>query len=90
MEERKARKREHIKDGLSFLKWVVYAGVIGVLVGAVGILFHHGIDIATHLRGEMPNIIWSLPFAGLAIVLLYAATGMEKDRCRANHRYLNP
>ena len=80
MEERKARKREHIKDGLSFITWVIYAGFIGLLVGAVGIVFHHGIDIATHLRGEIPDMIWFLPFGGLAIVLMYAATGMEKDR----------
>ena len=80
MEERRARKREHFKDGMCFLKWVIYAGVIGLLVGAVGIVFHHGIDIATHVRGEIPDMIWFLPFSGLAIVLLYAATGMERDR----------
>ena len=74
------RKREHAKDALSFMKWVLYAGAIGLLVGGVGIIFHHGIDIATHLRGEIPDMIWFLPFAGLTIVLLYSATGMEKDR----------
>ena len=80
MEERKARKREHFKDAMCFLKWVIYAGIIGLLVGGVGIVFHHGIDIATHLRGEFPKIIWLLPVAGMAIVLLYSVTGMGKDR----------
>lgn len=80
MSDQKQRKREHIKDAISFVKWVIYAGVIGLLVGAVGILFHHGIDAATHLRGENPNIIWLLPVVGMAIVLLYAAMGMGKDR----------
>ena len=74
------QKREHAKDAFSFIKWVVYAGFVGLLVGGVGIVFHHGIDIATHLRAEHPNIIWLLPVAGMAIVLLYAATGMGKDR----------
>ena len=72
--------KEHIRDGLSFIKWIVYACVIGVLVGAVGIVFHHGIDIATHLRAEIPDMIWFLPFCGLTIVLMYMATGMERDR----------
>ena len=74
------RQREYLKDALTFLKWVIYACFIGILVGAVGIVFHHGIDMATHLRGEIPDMIWFLPFGGLAIVLMYAATGMEKDR----------
>ncbi len=72
--------RDNIKDALSFLKWVVYACFIGVVVGAVGIVFHHGIDLATHIRSEIPDMIWFLPFAGLTIVLMYMATGMEKDR----------
>ena len=76
----KQRQREYLKDALAFLKWVIYACFIGILVGAVGIVFHHGIDMATHLRGEIPDMIWFLPFGGLAIVLMYAATGMEKDR----------
>lgn len=74
------REREHVKDALIFVKWVIYACVIGILVGSVGIVFHHGIDMATHLRAEIPDMIWFLPFGGLSIVLLYAATGMEKDR----------
>ena len=80
MSDQKQRKKEHIKDAVSFVKWVIYAGVIGLLVGAVGIVFHHGIDVATHLRGENPNIIWLLPVVGMGIVLLYAAMGMGKDR----------
>lgn len=72
--------REHVKNALNFLKWMLYACAIGILVGGVGILFHHGIDMATHVRAEIPDMIWFLPFAGLTIVLMYSATGMERDR----------
>lgn len=72
--------REHLKNALNFLKWMLYACAIGILVGGVGILFHHGIDMATHVRAEIPDMIWFLPFAGLTIVLMYSATGMERDR----------
>lgn len=73
-------QREYMKDALSFVKWVVYACFIGLVVGAVGIVFHHGIDEATHIRAAIPDMIWFLPFAGLTIVLMYSAVGMEKDR----------
>ena len=73
-------RREIVKDALSVVKWIIYAGVIGIIVGAVGILFHHGIDEATHIRAQIPDMIWFLPFCGLFIVLMYAALGMERDR----------
>ena len=74
------KKWIHLDNAMSFLKWCAYAFVVGLIVGAVGILFHHGIDVGTHIRGEFPWLIWTLPLAGLAIVMLYRLTGMEKDR----------
>lgn len=73
-------RREYVKDGLGFLKWILYACGIGILVGAVGIVFHHGIDFATHFRMEQPDMIVMLPFGGFVIVASYLITGMEKDR----------
>ena len=73
-------RREIIKDALSVIKWIIYAGVIGIVVGGVGIIFHHGIDEATHIRAQIPDMIWFLPFCGLFIVLMYSALGMERDR----------
>ena len=70
----------HIKEALSFLKWVLYAGNMGIFAGFVAVVFHKGIDLATALRGQFPWIIWLLPLGGMAIVLLYRACGMEKDR----------
>ena len=44
------RSRGHIQEGASFLKWVLYACSIGLVVGAVAVAFHYGIDLATELR----------------------------------------
>ena len=74
------RSRGHLQEGTSFLKWVLYACNIGILVGAVAVAFHYGIDLVTELRGEHPWLIWLLPLGGLAIVMLYRGCGMEKDR----------
>ena len=64
----------------SFLRWSLFALAIGVLVGGVGVLFHHGIEAGTHLRQTHPWIILLLPLAGAATVWMYRACGMEKDR----------
>ena len=74
------RKHARLWDALNFTKWSFYACGIGVLVGLVAIVFHEGIDWATHLRGEHPMMVWALPIGGMIIVLLYRVCGMEKDR----------
>jgi len=80
MERFAAWADRHIREGLVFLKWVLYAGFIGVVVGSVAVAFHHGIDWATELRVHVPNVIWLLPAGGVSIVLLYRICHMEKDR----------
>lgn len=65
---------------LSFLKGLAFAVGIGLLVGLVGVAFHYGIDLATGLRRAQPWLILLLPVGALAIILLYRACGMEKDR----------
>ena len=72
--------RDHVQEGLIFLKWVLYSCCIGVLVGAVAVAFHYGIDWTTELRLHDPNIIFLLPAGGVAIVLIYRICKMERDR----------
>ena len=67
-------------DLLDFLRRAVFAVCIGLLVGAVGVAFHYGIDLATQLRTARPWLILFLPLGGLSIILLYQVCGMEKDR----------
>ena len=72
--------RVSLTNAALFVKWLLYSCLIGVIVGLVAVAFHLGIELATELRGEHPGIIWLLPLAGPAIVLLYRVCGMEKDR----------
>ena len=74
------RMREHVIEGLTFIKWLLYSCLIGVIVGLVAVAFHEGINWASQTRGGHPWVIFLLPLGGMAIVLLYRVCGMEKDR----------
>ena len=74
------RIRGHIDEALTFLKWVLYACNIGLIVGAVAVAFHYGIDWAAQFRAHQPWVILFLPLGGVVIVLLYRWSGMERDR----------
>ena len=65
---------------MNFIKWVLYSCGVGLLVGAAAVAFHYGVDWATAFRGDHPQMIWMLPFGGMAIIYLYRVCGMEKDR----------
>ena len=74
------RVRGHLQEGIVFLKWALYACAIGVIVGVVGVAFHHGIDWTTELRIHTPRIVWLLPAGGVSIVLIYRICKLEQDR----------
>ena len=74
------RIRGHIDEALTFLKWVLYACNIGLIVGAVAVAFHYGIDWAAQFRAHQPWVILFLPLGGVVIVQLYRWSGMERDR----------
>ncbi len=61
---------EYIKH---FIKWIIVAGVVGVIGGLVGSFFHKCLDLATELRGEHAWIIFLLPIAGVLIAAMYQA-----------------
>ncbi len=63
-----------------FLRWIVIAAVVGLVVGLVGVFFHLSVEKATELRTEFPWLIWLLPFGGVGIVWIYKRAGMENDR----------
>lgn len=74
------RWREHGREGLAFFKWVLYACATGLVVGAVGVAFHGGIEWAAHVRSLYPRIVLLLPVGGVVIVLLYRICHMERDQ----------
>lgn len=63
-----------------FLKWVVAAGVIGVLVGLVGTAFSYGMQWVSVTRETYPQLILGLPVAGLLIVFLYHLAKRDNDK----------
>ena len=64
----------------TFLKWLIFAAVIGLAVGCVGTGFFYAIAGATALRAAHPWLLGLLPLGGVAIALVYRACGMEHDR----------
>ena len=64
----------------AFVKWVVFALVIGLVVGGVSTAFAYALSAVTALRQAHAWLILLLPAGGAAIVLLYRVCGMEKDR----------
>ena len=61
----------------TILKWVALAGLIGLVSGLLGTVFHVGVEIATELRGANAWLLWLLPVAGLVIVAIYRLTHTE-------------
>ncbi len=60
-------------------KWLVLGIVVGMIVGAVGAAFFHGIKYATAFRKSNTFMIYLLPFAGLLIVFLYRLSKEYED-----------
>ncbi len=63
-----------------FLKWLLLATLIGVVVGSVSALFGHTLSFVNRLRQQYPFLIFGLPVGGLAIVFLYRVSKNADDR----------
>lgn len=64
--------------GTAFGRWVLFAILIGFVVGPLGVAFGLSIDRVTALRGAHPWILFLLPLGGLIIVFLYRRAGMPE------------
>lgn len=71
MDEIKRRLRVIQLNIVAFFKWIIIAGITGLIGGTVGSIFHLSVEFATQTRLEDPWIIYLLPFGGLIIVFLY-------------------
>ncbi len=71
--------RHNLKRARTSVKWVVFAVISGIVVGAVGTVFYLCMAQVTRLRGEYPWLIWILPAGGLCIVGAYHLLHDEKD-----------
>ena len=77
MERLKERVAHIGQYAVTLLKWMVLGGVIGLVGGIIGSLFHIGVDTATQVRLAHPGVLYLMPVGGLAIVGLYRLTKTE-------------
>jgi len=63
-----------------FVKWTCISGIIGLLVGAIGSVFGHGVILATKCWQQNHWTVFLAPFAGLLIVWLYKTAKEENNR----------
>ena len=57
------------------ISWIIIITLISALAGSSSALFLYLLDIATNYREQHFQLIWFLPFAGLAMGLLYKQYG---------------
>lgn len=55
-------------SSLSFLKYIAFSVIIGIVVGLVGAAFYHSMHFVTGLRDTYSWILYFLPIGGLLIV----------------------
>lgn len=67
-------------EPFTFLKWLLFACIIGLLVGFVATTFYYAFNYVTELRLDNPWLLYLLPLGGAAIILIYRYSGLEKDR----------
>ena len=77
MERLKERVAHIGQYAVTLLKWMVLGGVIGLVGGIIGSLFHIGVDTATQVRLAHSWVLYLMPVGGLAIVGLYRITKTE-------------
>ena len=64
----------------TFIKWLICSVIIGATCGAVGSLFHYGVEYVTDFREANNWIIAFLPLSGLLIVFIYRISGIKHDK----------
>lgn len=80
MNEYTKHKIEHnIQRFLISIKWVIFSILCGCIVGLAGVAFCICMNFVTDFRGNYPQIIFLLPFAGMLIVGIYHLFHNEKD-----------
>ena len=77
MERLKERVAHIGQYAVTLLKWMVLGGVIGLVGGIIGSLFHIGVERATAFREAHNFLLFCLPLAGLIIVGFYKLTKTE-------------
>ena len=61
------------------LKWIIFAIIVGAIVGLCGTAFYFALSLVTVLRTQNTWLIFLLPLGGLGIVAMYRILHNEKD-----------
>ncbi|MCI7107600.1 MAG: chloride channel protein [Lachnospiraceae bacterium] len=75
----KHKIKHNLHRGIVSVKWVIFAILVGSLVGLCGTAFYFGLTLVTVLRTQNPWLLYLLPVGGLAIVASYQLLHNEKD-----------
>ena len=75
----KHKMQHNFKRAVTSVKWIIFAVLVGIIVGLCGTAFYFGMSLVTVVRTQNPWLIFFLPVGGLAIVALYHMLHDEKD-----------
>lgn len=71
---------KYLEQPLTFLKWLLFACIIGIVVGGVTIAFYFCFEWATQTRKAYNWLLYLLPVGGLVIVFIYKMSGLHFDK----------
>ncbi len=63
-----------------FIKWLILASMVGIIVGSCAAAFSYALRFVQDVRLSTPWIIYFLPFGGCLIVALYRFSGVRKSK----------
>ncbi|WP_082865586.1 voltage-gated chloride channel family protein [Paenibacillus crassostreae] len=64
----------------SFLKWLFYGGVVGLLSGSASAIFLKSLDYVTDIRLMNPWVLYLLPLGGAIVSYLYYKFGLNSSK----------
>lgn len=71
--------KHNLRRTVTSAKWIIFALLVGTVVGTCGTAFFFALIFVTELRGSYPWLLFLLPLGGLAIVGLYTLLHDTKD-----------
>lgn len=75
----KHKLKHNAHRALVSLKWIVFAIIVGIIVGLCGTTFYFALSLVTVLRVQNSWLIFLLPVGGIGIVAMYRLFHNEKD-----------